>query len=58
MFLNLTHFRLVYTSCQQIFVMKIADGWIRIRVLWSWKRQLYHLRHNHLPREANASRCT
>ena len=29
--------------------IKVADDWIRTRVLWYWKRPLCQLRHNHCP---------
>ena len=34
---------------QQICSIKVADVWIRIRVLWYRKRPLCQLRHNHFP---------
>ena len=44
------YFRLFY---KQLTVnkcsIKVADDWIRTRVLWYWKRPLCQLRHNHCP---------
>ena len=45
------YFRLFY---KQLTVnkgsIKVADDWIRTRVLWYWKRPLCQLRHNHCPK--------
>ena len=44
------YFRLFY---KQLTVnkcsIKVADDWIRTRVLWDCKRPLCQLRHNHFP---------
>ena len=46
------YFRLFY---KQLTVhkcsIKVADDWIRTRVLWYWKRPLCQLRHNHCPND-------
>ena len=46
------YFRLFY---KQLTVnkcsIKVADDWIRTRILWYWKRPLCQLRHNHCPRD-------
>ena len=54
---KLGHFRplfAIFTSFQQLtvnmFIINLANEWIRTAELWYWKRPLCQLSHNHFPR--------
>ena len=45
LYFRLSYKQLTVNKCS----IKVANDWIRTRVLWYWKRPLCQLRHNHCP---------